>query len=208
MSGVGEASAIFGLITGSIDAIKLAIEIYKAADGNAPARIQKVADQLPSIQELLENARDTKDEHDGIWRTVAKEVDACGRACQALEHIFDKAFPKEGAGKVRRVWNATGVIFTGKRSEAEGHMAVIHKTLAVLKGKLIITNTRLLEELKTAVDELNDDEGGIYHYGPGDNVVNKSTGTFNYTKGDNNKIIDHVGTYHEAAPTKPTNPAA
>jgi hypothetical protein len=56
MSGVGEASAIFGLITGSIDAINLAIEIYKAADGNAPARIQRVADQLPSIHELLETS--------------------------------------------------------------------------------------------------------------------------------------------------------
>ena len=203
MSGVGEASAIFGLITGSIDAIKLAIEIYKAADGNAPARIQKVADQLPSIQELLENARDTKDEHDGIWRTVAMEVGSCEKACRALENIFDKAFPKEGAGKVRRVWNATGVIFTGKRSEAEGHMAVIHKTLAVLKGKLIITNTRLLEDLKKAVDELDDDEGGINHWGSGDNNVNKGDGTFNITKGDNSKIIGSIGTYNEPAPVKP-----
>jgi hypothetical protein len=204
MSGVGEASAIFGLVMGSIDAIKLAIEIYKAADGNAPARIQKVADQLPSIQELLENARDTKDEHDGIWGTVAKEVDACEQACRALENIFDKAFPKEGASKVRRVWNATGVIFTGKRSEAEGHMAVIYKCLAVLKGKLIITNTKLLENLKTAVDELDGDGSGINHSGSGDNVVNQDTGTLNYTKGDNNKIIGSVGTYNEPAPAKPT----
>jgi hypothetical protein len=64
MSVVGEASAIFGLITGSIDLLKLAFEISQAANGNAPKRIKKVAEQLPSIEQLLEDAQNTKGEHD------------------------------------------------------------------------------------------------------------------------------------------------
>jgi hypothetical protein len=99
------------------------------------------------------------------------------------------------------------VIFTGKRTQAEEHLAKILNTLEVLKGKLIITNTRLLEDLKKAVDELDDKEGGINHWGSGDNNVIQRDGTFNITKGANSKIIDKVGTYHEAAPTKPTDPS-
>jgi hypothetical protein len=197
MSGVAEASAIFGLVTGSIDVIKLAIEIYEAAKGGAPRRIEKVAEQLPSIRELLENARDTKNEHDDIWKTVELDVNACEKACKALKAIFDRAFPEESSGKMHRAWTASAVIFTGKRSEADDQLAAIYKSLAMLKGKLIITNALLLEKLKTAVETLGGDESGIDHSGSGDNVVNNRDGTFNYTKGDNNKIIGSIGTYHE-----------
>ena len=38
---------------------------------------------------------------------------------------------------------------------------MIYETLIVLKGKLIITNTRLLKDLKKAINELNNDKGSI-----------------------------------------------
>lgn len=135
MSGVGEASAIFGLITGSIDAIKLAIKSYRAADQNASGWIQEVAYQLPYIQELLEKARDTKDEHDGIWRTVAKEVGSCEEACRALQNIFDKAFSEEDAGKKHYVWLQLNLI--SKKRQVKQHMEVIHNTLVVIQEKVI-----------------------------------------------------------------------
>jgi hypothetical protein len=200
MSGVGEASTIFGLVTGSIDLLKLAYEISQAAHGNAPQRIKKVAEQLPSIEELLEDAQNTKGEHDEAWKAVATDVKTCETACRALKTIFDKACPKEGTSKGRRVWDAGAVIFTGKRTQAEEHLAKILNTLEVLKGKLIITNTRLLEDLKKAVDELDDKEGGINHWGSGDNNVIQRDGT-SY-KGDNGKIIGSIGTYNEPAPAK------
>jgi hypothetical protein len=199
MSGAGEASAIFGLVTGSIDVIKLAIEIYNAAKGGAPDRIKKVAEQLPSIRDLLENARDTKNEYDNIWKTVEVDVGTCEKACKALKTIFDKAFPEEGSGKMYRAWNASAMIFTGKRSEAEDHLGTIYKSLAILKGKLIITNTFLLEKLKSAVEELDGNESGISHSGSGDNVVNNRDGTIHITKGDHNQIIGSIGTYNEPA---------
>lgn len=204
MTGVAEASAIYGLITGSIGLIKLTIDIYRVAEGRAPERIEKVAEQLPSIQQLLENARDTKSQNDGIWKTVEADVVACEKACNALKIIFDKAFPESGSGNVRRIWNAAAVIFTGKRSEAEGHIAVIYKTFATLNGKLIITNTVVLDQLRKAVDELDADvdERGMYHWGSGDNITNESHGTFNYQKGENSKIIGTIGTYNEPPPAK------
>jgi hypothetical protein len=200
MSGVGEASAIFGLVTGSIDLLKLAYEISQAAQGNAPQRIKKVAEQLPSIEELLEDAQNTKGEHDEAWKAVATDVRTCETACRALKTIFDKACPKEGTSKGRRVWDAGAVIVTGKRTQAEEHLAKILNTLAVFKTKLIITNTKLLEDLQKAVAELDRDEAGMHHYGSGDNISNH--GTYNSLKGDNGKIIGSIGTYNEPTPAK------
>jgi hypothetical protein len=185
MSGVGEASTIFGLVTGSIDLLKLAYEISQAAHGNAPQRIKKVAEQLPSIEELLEDAQNTKGEHDEAWKAVATDVKTCETACRALKTIFDKACPKEGTSKGRRVWDAG---------------AVILNTLELFKAKLIITNTKLLEDLQKAVAGLDSDEAGMHHYGSGDNISNH--GTINSYKGDNGKIIGSIGTYNEPAPAK------
>lgn len=199
MSGVGEASAIFGLVTGSIDLLKLAYEISQAANGNAPQRIKKVADQLPSIEELLEDAQNTKGEHDEAWKAVATDVKTCEAACRALKTIFDKACPKEGTSKGRRVWNAGAVIFTGKRTEAEEHLAVILKTLDVFKAKLIITNTKLLEDLKSAIDAFDREDGGMNHYGSGDGFWT-SGGTVNVPKGGTNQFISSIGTYTAPSP--------
>ncbi|KAI7225144.1 hypothetical protein KC330_g9186 [Hortaea werneckii] len=194
MSAVGEASAIFGLVTGSIDLIKMAIEICQAADGNAPKRIKGVADQLPSIEQLLENARDTKDKQNNVWEGVAEDVKRCEAACRALNNIFDQACPREGSSRGRRVWNAGAVIVTGKRTKAEEHLAVIIKTLDVFKAKLIITNTKLLEDVKSAIDAFDREDGGMNHYGSGDGFWT-SGGTVNVPKGGTNQFISSIGTY-------------
>jgi hypothetical protein len=207
MSGVGEASAIFGLVTGSIDLIKTAIDICQAADGNAPKRIKGVADQLPSIEQLLENARDTKDKQNDVWKGVAEDVKRCEAACRALKDIFDQACPREGSSRGRRVWNASAVIFTGKRTKAEEHLAVILKTLGVFKAKLIITNTKLLEDLKSAIDAFDREDGGSNHYGSGDGFWT-SGGTVNVPKGGTNHFISSIGTYNPSPPAPaPATPA-
>ncbi|KAI6805381.1 hypothetical protein KC332_g14886 [Hortaea werneckii] len=158
----------------------------------------KVAEQLPSIQDLLEDAQSTKGENDEVWKTTATEVRTCEAACKALRIIFDKACPKEDSSRGRRAWNASAVIFTGKRTEAEGHLAVILQTLDVFRAKLMITNTKLLEDLKKAVDDFEKDEGGITHYGSGD-IMSSGGGTFNLQKGDNTTFFANVGTYNAPA---------
>ncbi|KAI7014262.1 hypothetical protein KC366_g15851, partial [Hortaea werneckii] len=119
-------------------------------------------------------------------------VRTCEAACKALRIIFDKACPKEDSSRGRRAWNASAVIFTGKRTEAEGHLAVILQTLDVFRAKLMITNTKLLEDLKKAVDDFEKDEGGITHYGSGD-IMSSGGGTFNLQKGDNTTFFANVG---------------
>jgi hypothetical protein len=202
MSVVGEASAIFGLVTGSIDLIKMAIDICQAADGNAPKRIKSVADQLPSIEQLLENARDTRDEQNDIWKGVAEDVKHCQAACRALKNIFDQACPREGSSRGRRVWNTSAVIITGKRTRAEEHLAVILKTLDVFKAKLIITNTKLLEDLKSAIAAFDCEDGRMNHFGIGDQF-SISGGTVNAPKGGSNQFIGSVGSIGTFNPPTP-----
>jgi hypothetical protein len=181
MSGVGEASAILGLITGSIDLIKLSIEIYKAAQGKAPSRIRAVARELPSIVKLLEDA-DVKAQgapSDSIWNQVKPDLERCRAECAALHTLFENICPANQSNPTQRIWKSTFAIVRGKRSEAEEHLGAIFKTLSVLGTHHVITNTRLLEEVKETLEEWEENDSGIVHRGTGHNNVNTGTGTYN-----------------------------
>jgi hypothetical protein len=150
MAGVGEASAILGLITGSIDLIKLSIEIYKAAQGKAPSGIRKVAKDLPSIVQLLEDA-DAKAQgapNDSIWKKVRPDLERCKEECAALKTLFENICPADATKPTQRVWKTVAAFAKGKTSEAKDHLAALHEILSVLGTHHVITNTRLLEEVK------------------------------------------------------------
>ena len=202
MAGVGEASAIFGLITGSISLIKLSIEIYKAAQGKAPSRIRTVAKELPSIVQLLEdaevNAKTAPD--DSICNKVKPDLERCKEECVALHTLFEKACPTDDSNPAKRMWKSSVAIFTGKRSEAEEHLAAILKTLSVLETHHVITNTRLLEDVKETVEEWEESDLGIVHQGTGHNKVNTGNGTYNDMHAQDNGRNIQAGTYYEQAP--------
>jgi hypothetical protein len=203
MSGVGEASAMLGLITGSIDLIKLSIEIYKAAQGKAPSRIRAVARELPSIVKLLEDA-DVKAQgapSDSIWNQVKPDLERCRAECAALHTLFENICPANQSNPTQRIWKSTFAIVRGKRSEAEEHLAAIFKTLSVLGTHHVITNTRLLEEVKETLEEWEENDSGIVHRGTGHNNVNTGTGTYNNAQDNGRNYVYNIqaGTYHAAA---------
>jgi hypothetical protein len=203
MAGVGETSAIFGLVTSSIDVVKVAIEICKAADGTTPKRIAKVASRLPSFLSLLENASTSKDKNDPVWRNVKSEVETCEAACKALKAIFDQACPPDGASRRQRMWITSKATLRGLAGDAEELEEEIYKSLEVLEGQVIITNSTLLQELKTSIDGSENGSDGIHYAGSGNQLVNRGDGTFNYQTGAGSNIIERVGTYNAAAATNP-----
>lgn len=202
MSGVGEASAIFALITGSIDLIKLSIEICKAAKGEAPSRIEAVAKQLPSIVQLLEesHAKTESAPHDSIWHKVKPDLDRCKDECAALHTLFENACPKSDSSPAQRVWKTSIAILRGKRTEAEEHLAAILKTLSVLTTHHVIKNTELLEDVKKTLAEWEETDLGIVHRGTGHNKVNTGSGTFYDMHAQDNARNIQAGTYNEQAP--------
>jgi hypothetical protein len=206
MSGLGEASAIFSLITGSIDVIKLSIEIYKAAQGRAPSRIRAVAKELPSIVQLLEdadsNAKAASDS--SIWNKVKPDLERCKEECAALHTLFENACPTNGATPAQRVWKTSVAILIGKRSEAEKHLAAILKTLSVLETHHVITNTKMLEDVRETLEEWEENDLGIIHRGTGHNKVNTGSGTYNDMHAQDNGRNIQAGTYNEQAPPAST----
>jgi len=205
MAGLGEASAIFALITGSIDLIKLSIEIYKAAQGKAPSRIRAVARELPSIVQLLEDAdvNAKAAPHDSIWSKVKPDLERCKEGCAALHTLFENACPANASNPAQRAWKTSVAIVRCKRSEAEEHLAAILKTLSVLETHHVITNTRLLEEVKETLEEWEENDTGIVHNGTGNNNVVKDSATYNemHAEGNGRNIQTHGGTYNEQAPS-------
>jgi hypothetical protein len=202
-AGVGEASAIFGLITGSIDLIKLSIEIYKAAQGKAPSRIRAVAKELPSIVKLLQDADANAQgaPNDSIWIKIKPDLERCKEECAALHILFENICPTSDSNPAQRIWRTSAAIVKGKRGEAEERLAAIFKTLSVLETHHVITNTRLLEDVKETLEEWEEKDSGIVHRGTGHNNVNTGTGTYNNAQDNGRNYVYNIqaGTYHAAA---------
>jgi hypothetical protein len=201
---MAEAVTIFGLITGSIELIKLSIAICKAAKGEAPSRIQAVADQLPSILQLLEDADQNAQAAPGnsIWIKVKPDLERCKEECTALHTLFENACPPNSSKPAQRFWVTVAVV-KGKRSQAEGHLAAILKTLSVLGTHHAITNTRLLEEVQETLEEWEENDARIVHKGTGNNNVVKDSATYNemHAKDNGRNIQTQGGTYNEQAPS-------
>lgn len=203
MSGVGEASAVFALITGSIDLVKLSIEIYRAAQGKAPSRIRAVAKELPSIVQLLEDAHGNakaKTTLDSIWSKVKPDLERCKEECAALHILLENACPANDSNPAQRIWKTSVAIVKGKRSEAEEHLAAILKTLSVLQTHHVITNTQLLEDVKETLEEWGESDSGIVHSGTGHNKVNTGSGTYNDLHAQDQARVIQTSTYTENAP--------
>lgn len=205
MTGVAEAAAIYGLITGSIDLVKTAIDIYNGVQDKSgiDQRLRLVAEKLPSIEELLRDAQDTKGPKDHVWLDVKPDVERCRKECEALEALFERAFPKPDANKVQRFFKAAAVITSGKRSEAEKILKDIYENLNILSQHHIITNTALLGEISSTLEKMKEERiaSSINYTGTGDQMVANDSGTNNkYSMAGENAKMFHgeIGTYHEA----------
>ncbi|KAK5678173.1 hypothetical protein LTS10_009343 [Elasticomyces elasticus] len=172
MSGVAEAATVYSLVTGTIEIIKTAIEIWEAVKDKdkLPRQLRVVAEKLPSIQQLLA----TSEQH---GRQQKQNVERCKTGCDEIRGIFDKAFPSN-ANAVHRAWTGTVTVLSGRGKKAEELFREVYQELEILGQYHIVTSTDILAQLKAAVEQLGASDKTTYqHYGAGPLSVNASTGT-------------------------------
>lgn len=204
-AGVPEAAAVFGLVTGSIGLVKLTYEIISSAKGRAPSWAEIMKEQLPNVQILLEDAQNTKQEHDPVWIQVRDSIARTESSCQALKKIIEEVCPDDETGRRQRVWIATKAVLRNKKKDARSNLMEIYQSLDVLKGHLIITNTKMLQDLKLALNNFQDDSGdeGSYHAAR-DQFINRSSGNMISHSGDYGKIfhVNNIGTFSDYGPPR------
>ncbi|KAK4901246.1 hypothetical protein LTR27_001803 [Elasticomyces elasticus] len=203
MSGVAEAATVYSLVTGTIEIIKTAIEIWEAVKDKdkLPRQPRVVAEKLPSIQQLLATSEqqyqlmrlpDTK------WATARQNVERCRTGCEDIRGIFDKAFPSN-ANAVQRVWTGTVTVLSGRGKKAEELLQDVYKELEVLGQYHIVTNTELLAQIGAAVKELKGGEKPTYHHsGSGALSVHTGTGPQYTNSGEGhmfNGLVSHPSFY-------------
>ena len=166
-TGLEVGAAVFGLIAGAIDITHKAVEIYKAVEDKSgiPRSLKKVSEKLPSVEGILRSAEaqckgvkfDSVDE----WtlRDMKQDVQECMLSCQELHELLLSAYPKRTSGKAGRLWNGTKTVFSNKGKTAEGLLEEIRMYLELLASRQIISNTGLLKDIKSLVEELPK-EGG------------------------------------------------
>lgn len=206
-AGVPEAAAVFGLVTGLISLVKLAYEIISSAKGRAPSWAEIMKAQLPNVQKLLEEAQKTKQEHGYVWEReqVRDSVIKTEYSCKALQKIIEEVCPDDETGRRQRVWIATKAVLRNKKRDAQSNLMEIYQSLDVLKGHLIITNTKMLEDLKLALDNLQDDSGDEGSYNAArDQYINRSSGNMITHSGNHGKSfhVNSIGTFSDYGPPR------
>lgn len=160
MAEVAAVSAIFGLVTGSIDVIKICITIYKDVQDKTklPKRLRLVAEQLPSIQQILLSAQDNQNQlHHSRWIEAKSDLERCHESCEALTKLFEEAFPKQDAGKFGRLITAAATVLHSKGQKAEKILRQIKSALDNLTTQDVITNTKLLDEITLVLADMQKD---------------------------------------------------
>lgn len=178
---ISAAASVYGLVTGTIEIIKTAIDIYEAVEvkSGLPRRLRMVAEKLPSVEDLLRSAEEQyrKGKPDEkTWIGAKLNFERCNKHCEALRDIFDEAFPNADANKLQRIWKGTLAVAGSKGSKAEALMRDIYEDLHILEQRQIIESTELLAGIKATLDELASEDGSRYHHsGSGAQNVNEGT---------------------------------
>ena len=187
MSGIETALGVYGLITGTITIVETSIKIYDAVKDKSgiPEKLKKISDKLPALLELLEGARAQAEKFhptEQTWIEVKKAIQHCREACEGLQYHLESVYQKADAGTTARVFKNIGNVISDKSKTAEGLLKEIYTYLEILKHHQIITNAKLLDDIKKTVDELFPTSGITQNNVSGTNVghnngqINNQTG--------------------------------
>lgn len=195
MAGLEAAAAVYGLITGTIGIIETSIKIYEAVRDKSgiTKELRMVCAKLPSIKEILENAAEqfkSKGLDAQVWVNASADVEHCMSICQELQDVLERAYPGDETGPAGRVFKNLDNIVSRRGKKAEELLKEICHHLDILRQRQIITNTRLLEELKEAVNELFPKSSITQHNLYGTNVG----GDQSYTNSGSGQMITGQGT--------------
>lgn len=164
MAGIEESLFVYALIASTISVVENSIQIYDAVQDRSgiTKELRKVSAQLPSIKELLKDAaaQYNEDKLDAqVWISAEQDVEHCSEACRELLDLLLSAYPCLDASGAKRVFKHVPDMVISKGKTAEQLLKEIHGYLELLKQRRIVTNTKLLEDIKETVDELFQNPG-------------------------------------------------
>jgi hypothetical protein len=206
MSGFGEVAAVFGFVAASVELVKVALEIYEAVEdpSKIPKKLRKVAEKLPAVRDLLETAQEQYDNElpdKKTWQEAEASLKRCHDGCEELKQLFDKALPQQDTLR-GRVWTGFKVAVTSKGKKAEDLLEEISQELEILVKRHILTDSALLADIKTSVEELCVRSDGRYqHHGSGaQNIIEGSRNNIYSQSGEGNRQVNVSGSggYYEA----------
>jgi inactivated superfamily I helicase len=199
MSGFEAVAAIIGVVAASAECIKIAIAIYKDVKDTSkvPPTLQKVAARLSIIKELLDNAQheaENKRPNANAWQESEACLLRCEKWCRELQSLFEKAFPQQPDSTRQRFWKSFENVVTSKGRKAEELFKDIYKELEFLSQQRIVTSHELLQEIRSAVDDLGrGDDGTFQHFGSGAQNINKGRDNTINSLGEGSQFLDLSG---------------
>ena len=218
MSGA-EAITIVGLISSIITIIQTSKRLYDAShDGKGlHEAFRNVAQNIPLVLDILRDCQAVQQQVDQDYETTIDAANkleleessaatktvmtGCHKKAKALETMFEKVMPAEGAKKRERYKKAAKSMKPGRAKKVVDLMAGIMTNLQTLQTSRFFKDQ--LEkrdvDIKAALDKLSelgpslpDDEGTFRHSGSGAQNVNTGKGSqYNYNQsGKNSKMFN------------------
>ena len=204
MSGV-EAIAAIQLIDACIGIANTIINVGRAVHDaqGLPPKLRDLLEKLPAIEELLDTAHENFGEGkitEETGKSAQPILQQCKQALGDLQEILQKACPKDGENRSKRVWRGAKTVFFGRDSRVQALLKVVQDNLKLLEQKEIYVIGDKLDELRELTESLGHDDSGKYaHTGSGHIIANEGGNPTNYFGGSgNSRQIYNPGVYHEA----------
>jgi hypothetical protein len=207
MSGVGEAAALIGIITGIIGLLKTTAEVYEAAQsaGGIPHAFKIVFDRIPLVQVSLDEAQSNLKSRvydQATLDAVAPVLQHCNENADSLQKIFADTLPSKDAPRTERYKKILAM--KAKSSKVKDLMKELLKSFDILANHQIFQDASMLKDIKEELEKLmnmSEDDGDKVtniHRGTGDINSNTSSGTLTKISGNQNTY--HGTTYVGATP--------
>lgn len=201
-----DISRAHDFVKGLIATIQSAIGIYNAVQNKDDLTkrskiLQKVAEKLPAIELLLQEVEAcfaTRTIDEKAWSACGQTLQNPYHSCEDIHDVFQHTFQEFEPRSTRRLWK--GHLTTSRKGRTlESLFREIFRELEVLMQRRILTNTRLLEDIKETVEEMavtidsnssNNDAG----------VQNTNAHAIHFPQGTDRDYLQAVPNEHKADP--------
>jgi len=158
MSGIGEASAVLGLISSIIAICEAAQEVYEAANDTRglPKKFRAAAEQIPLVYHALSLAErniNAKSVSEEALLSAKPVLERCKESAASVKDIFDKTIPAKDASRAERLTKAVGIKM--KSNKVKEYMEAVVKNLELLAQNQVFQDAETLKDIKQAIEQLS-----------------------------------------------------
>ncbi|KIX03237.1 uncharacterized protein Z518_06789 [Rhinocladiella mackenziei CBS 650.93] len=182
MSGIGEASAVLGLISSVIAIYEAAHEVYEAASDTKglPRKFRAAAEQIPMVYHTLSLAEQNikaKAVSEAALQSAMPVLERCKESAASVKDIFDKTIPAKDASRAECLRKAVGIKM--KSNKVKEYMEEVVKNMELLAQNQVFQDAEALKDIKEAIEQLSnvsdeEEQPQFVHSGAG--AINANTG--------------------------------